>query len=182
MRRDVADVNRAPNADREPKDLLALALPKVLLTPARIDDAERIFTIETEAFAQPWQRQAIIDELANPDAWHQIARNPTPDGSRLTIAGYILVRFLTDEMHIMKLAVDSRWRQMGIATALLEAAQTEAMRRAAAVMLLEVRPSNRAAIRFYQKAGFRTIGIRSNYYPNTGEDALVMSKRFKEEP
>ena len=70
---------------------------------------------------------------------------------------------------------------MGIATGLLNAAQAEAVSRASASMLLEVRPSNQAAIRFYQKAGFRTIGIRSNYYPTTGEDALVMSKRLKEE-
>ena len=174
-------MKRASSADLGPQGYWDIASSDVLLTPARTDDAEGIFIIEAEAFAQPWGRQAIIDELTNPDAWHQVARKPALGGNRLPIVGYILVRFLTDEMHIMKLAVGPRWRQMGIATGLLNAAQAEAVSRASASMLLEVRPSNQAAIRFYQKAGFRTIGIRSNYYPTTGEDALVMSKRLKEE-
>lgn len=152
-----------------------------ILTPARIDDVQSILKVEAEAFAQPWRRQAIIDELANPDAWHQVARKPTAPAIQMPVVGYILVRFLMDDMHIMKLAVDKGWRKMGLATALLEAAQREADRRCTALILLEVRPSNLAAIRFYQKAGFRTIGIRPNYYPNTREDALVMSKRLKEE-
>jgi len=154
----------------------------VILAPARIDDIERISTIEAASFAQPWRPSTIIAELSVADSWHHVARVPAPDDKTSEVVGYILVRFLTDEMHIMKLAVDPRWRQRGMATALLEAAQREATRRRAALMLLEVRPSNQAAIRFYRKAGFQNIAIRPNYYPQTGEDALVMSKRLKEEP
>jgi [ribosomal protein S18]-alanine N-acetyltransferase len=154
----------------------------VFLAPACIEDIESISAIEAASFTQPWQPLAIMGELTVADSWHQVARVVAADKKQITVAGYILVRFLTDEMHIMKLAVDPRWRKHGTATALLEAAQQEAVRRQAALMLLEVRPSNRAAIGFYRKAGFQTIGIRPNYYPKTGEDALVMSKRLKEEP
>lgn len=155
---------------------------RVIIAPARIEDIESIGAIEAASFAQPWQPSALMAELSVPESWHHIAGVPAPDRKRTVVVGYIMVRFLTDEMHIMKLAVDPAWRKRGVATALLEAAQREARRRRAAVMLLEVRPSNRAAIRFYRKAGFHTIGIRPNYYPQTGEDALVMSKRLKEEP
>ena len=65
--------------------------------------------------------------------------------------------------------------------ALLSAAQNEGSRRGAATALLEVRSANIAAISLYKKTGFQTIGIRPNYYPQTGESALVMSKRLKEE-
>ena len=43
-------------------------------------------------------------------------------------------------------------------------------------LLLEVRPSNAAAIRLYQRYGFERIGMRPGYYPAVGgrEDALVM--------
>jgi ribosomal-protein-alanine N-acetyltransferase len=43
-------------------------------------------------------------------------------------------------------------------------------------MLLEVRPSNEAAIRLYQRYGFERIGVRRGYYPTEGgrEDAIVM--------
>ena len=153
----------------------------VFLSPAGIEDIESISAIETASFAQPWQPLAIIGELAIADGWHRVARVAAASEKQTTVAGYILVRFLTDEMHIMKLAVDPHWRNHGMATLLLEAAQREAVQRHATQMLLEVRPSNWAAVGFYRKAGFQTIGIRPNYYPKTREDALVMSKRLKEE-
>jgi ribosomal-protein-alanine N-acetyltransferase len=45
-------------------------------------------------------------------------------------------------------------------------------------MLLEVRVSNRQALAFYSRFGFREIGRRKNYYPaadNLREDALMMT-------
>ena len=43
---------------------------------------------------------------------------------------------------------------------------------------LEVRPSNLAAIRLYQKLGFEQIGIRRGYYqaPDGREDAIVLKR------
>ena len=51
-------------------------------------------------------------------------------------------------------------------------------------MILEVRPSNAAAVALYQKIGYEQIGIRKNYYPadpqlGAREDALVMAKSIK---
>jgi ribosomal-protein-alanine N-acetyltransferase len=51
-------------------------------------------------------------------------------------------------------------------------------------MILEVRPSNAAAVALYQKLGYEQIGTRKNYYPadpqlGTREDALVMAKSIK---
>ena len=39
---------------------------------------------------------------------------------------------------------------------------------------LEVRVSNWGAQRLYSRFGFRPVGIRKNYYQETGEDAVVM--------
>lgn len=39
---------------------------------------------------------------------------------------------------------------------------------------LEVRKSNRAAINLYEKFGFKTEGVRKEYYVNNKEDALIM--------
>jgi ribosomal-protein-alanine N-acetyltransferase len=51
-------------------------------------------------------------------------------------------------------------------------------------IILEVRPSNIAAVTLYQKLGYEQIGIRKNYYPadpqlGIREDALVMAKSIK---
>ena len=150
----------------------------MFFSPVRTEDLETIISIEKNSFSQPWQRQAIIDELACPDAYQYAAKTT----SQPAVIAYIFVRFLMDEMHIMKIAVDPHWRNRGTGSALLHAMQAEGKRRGAATVLLEVRPSNIAAIRLYEKAGFQTIGVRPNYYPETRETALVMSKRLKEEP
>ena len=154
----------------------------MFFSPVRTEDIETIISIERDSFAQPWKRQAIIDELSCPDASQYVAKIFSQSQTHATVIAYIFVRFLTDEMHIMKVAVDSNWRNREMGTALLRSMQMEGKRRGAAKVLLEVRASNLAAIRLYEKSGFQTIGVRPNYYPHTGETALVMSKSLKEEP
>jgi ribosomal-protein-alanine N-acetyltransferase len=51
-------------------------------------------------------------------------------------------------------------------------------------IILEVRPSNLAALTLYKSLGYAKIGLRKNYYPadsQTGsrEDAIVMAKSIK---
>lgn len=45
------------------------------------------------------------------------------------------------------------------------------------VVLLEVRPSNLAALKLYEAVGFSEVGVRKDYYPAKGgrEDALIMA-------
>lgn len=152
----------------------------VRLTSLGRDDIDSIVGIEAASFPQPWGRQAVLDELAVAGAVHIAARIVSAPPAEGALVGFILARMLCDEMHIMKLAIDPAWRHRGVAAALLDAAQVQARRHGAVVALLEVRPSNSAAIAFYRKAGFATIGVRPNYYPSTGENALVMSKALKE--
>ncbi len=153
----------------------------VRIAPASIDDLETLISIERASFAQPWQRQAIIDEMACPDGCQWVAKTHLPSGNHADTVAYIFIRILIDEMHIMKIAVDPVWRRRGVAASLLQTAQTEARRRGATRAVLEVRTSNFAAVSFYEKTGYQTVAVRPNYYPKTGENALVMSKSLKEE-
>jgi ribosomal-protein-alanine N-acetyltransferase len=50
----------------------------------------------------------------------------------------------------------------------------EALRMNAVAVSLEVRVTNWGAQRMYGRFGFRPVGIRKNYYQETGEDALIM--------
>ena len=96
------------------------------------------------------------------------------------MAAYICLRLLVDEVHIMKLAVAPALRRQGLATFLVKRALAEARRQGGIRALLEVRPSNTAAIGLYTNLGFRKIGARQRYYGPAGEDALVMAKNLKE--
>ena len=42
------------------------------------------------------------------------------------------------------------------------------------IVLLEVRRSNRPALRLYRGLGFTTMGVRPGYYGDNGEDAIEM--------
>ena len=82
---------------------------------------------------------------------------------------------MVDEAHITTFAVDPRWRRRGIGERLLLALLDLAMERRAREATLEVRLSNLAARRLYEKYGFRPVGLRPRYYSDDSEDALIMT-------
>lgn len=86
------------------------------------------------------------------------------------LIGYAILLDSIDIFEIMKIAVDKRYRNQGIGEELLRTISKELGKE----IHLEVRESNQAAIRLYQKMGFKNLFKRKNYYGDTGEDALVM--------
>ncbi|MFA4858532.1 MAG: ribosomal protein S18-alanine N-acetyltransferase [Candidatus Margulisiibacteriota bacterium] len=85
------------------------------------------------------------------------------------LAGYIGIEHVLDEAHIINLAVNPLYRRRGIAAALVQHVLKDAKS-----FFLEVRKSNTAAIKLYEKIGFQVIDERKNYYADNQEDALVM--------
>ena len=67
-----------------------------------------------------------------------------------------------------------------IAEALLDA-YIQYGREHLAFLTLEVRASNQAAIALYEKHGFTQAGLRKNYYEKPREDAVIMTRFFKED-
>ena len=131
-----------------------------------------------EALSEPMMRELLAKMLTLLEA----------DGGVLLVAeegqdllGYVWARFVLDEGDIGNIAVTPCERRRGIGAALLGALFAEAARRKASVLQLEVRESNLAARRLYEKNGFETVGKRKNYYEKPAEDAILMSKFFQKE-
>ncbi len=134
-----------------------------------IADVDAIAAIEVEAYAYPWTHGNFVDSLqAGYDCWVMEC-----DGA---IAGYAVTAVAAGEAHLLNLCVAVAWQRRGLGSQLLHfvIAYVRAVR--AEKMFLEVRPSNAAARRLYQRAGFREIAIRRDYYPGPDghEDAVVM--------
>ncbi len=92
--------------------------------------------------------------------------------------GYLQWRPFKKLGHIVSIAVLPEYRRRGIGTALM----VEAMRRlkeiyGASEAYLEVRVSNDAAIRLYEKLGFKKVRRLRKYYLD-GEDAWLMAKKL----
>jgi ribosomal protein S18 acetylase RimI-like enzyme len=67
------------------------------------------------------------------------------------------------------------WRRQRIGERLLLAFLDIAVDQGAHEATLEVRLSNLAARKLYEKYGFRPVGLRPRYYSDDGEDALIMT-------
>ena len=106
-------------------------------------------------------------ELIKPYGLHLIAE--TDEG----LKGYIFCWQVADELHIANLAVDPEYRHHGIAQKLVIAAIDQAG--SITFVYLEVRESNIAARRLYEKLGFQSMGIRKKYYSDNHEDAVLMA-------
>jgi [ribosomal protein S18]-alanine N-acetyltransferase len=143
---------------------------KVLIEPMRLEDLEAVHRIELASFSSPWPPNAYQSELSqNRLASYLVAR---VDGEIVAYGGMWL---MVDEAHITTFAVHPAWRRQRIGERLLLAFLDLAIARHAREATLEVRLSNIAARRLYEKYGFRPVGLRPRYYSDNGEDALIMT-------
>ncbi len=150
---------------------------KLLIEPMRLDDLPAVHEIERQSFTTPWPAHAYRTELeSNRLATYLVAR---VEGMVVAYAGMWL---MVDEAHITTFAVHRDWRRQRIAERLLLALLDLAVRRHAREATLEVRLSNLAARRLYEKYGFRPVGIRPRYYTDDSEDALIMTTERLEGP
>ena len=91
------------------------------------------------------------------------------------VAGFLVARRLSSELEILNFAVESEWRRRGIGAKLLDEALRWAQTFQATQAILEVRASNLAALRFYERHKFEVVGRRPRYYTAPVEDALLLT-------
>jgi [ribosomal protein S18]-alanine N-acetyltransferase len=146
----------------------------VWIRPAVLADLPALFELEQVCFANPWSEDSLRYDLGkNPNACYLAAISP--DG---TLAGYAAYWRAADEGMITNIAVAPAWRSQKVGTHLLASLIRVAAKEELTCMTLEVRPSNLAACRLYESAGFAAIGIRRGYYADNGEDAIIMFKKI----
>lgn len=124
--------------------------------------------LERACFAQPWSVEQYAVALAQKHFGALglfVAKE---------LRGYISFYHLGEDMEIINFAVHRHHRRQGYGTqiirALLQVAHKMGMQRVS----LEVRQGNSVAVALYTGVGFCQAGRRKGYYPDTGEDALVM--------
>lgn len=141
----------------------------------RREDLPAVLEIERRAFSQPWSRAFFEKELATPFARLMVAVDEA--GPRPQLIGYSCRWRVTDEVHLLNVAVHPARRGGGLGRRLVEAVIGEARGSQARTMFLEVRAGNIAARRLYRRLGFRDLGVRRGYY-GPGQDAIVMELRL----
>ena len=123
--------------------------------------------LEKVCFSSPWSYDVLCAEGLRDEAEFLCA---FIDG---TFAGYAGMLCVLDEGQICNVAGCPPFRRMGVGEALMAAQRSAALERKLSVMMLEVRASNAAAQRLYEKLGWEKVGVRRNFYSAPREDGVL---------
>lgn len=148
--------------------MIRINLSELAIRPMRRGDLQSVLELEEECFPHPWTRGMLEQELRRENGAFLVAHR----GSELV--GYAGAIYILEEGHVTNLAVRIKERRKGVAANLLLRLVEESSGRGIRFLTLEVRRSNLAAIRLYEKFGFTAIGERRRYYLDDDEDAVIM--------
>ena len=143
----------------------------MIIREMTVEDAVAAAALEKECFSMPWSQKIYETTLANKDTLYLLAEEDTPDGK--VLVGMCGLQNILGEADISNVAVKQEFRRQGIAEKLLGRLLEEGRRQGIYAFTLEVRSSNEAAIKLYEKYGFVTEGIRKRFYEKPVEDALI---------
>ena len=148
-----------------------LKAPEAALRPMSENDLAQVMTIERGSYDFPWTEQIFRDCLRIGYCCWVIER---ADG----VDAYGVMSVGAAESHLLNLCVRPAARRQGLARRLLAHLLDLARHHNVKLVLLEVRPSNRAAFKLYTSMDFNEVGIRRDYYPAAKgrEDALILAR------
>jgi ribosomal-protein-alanine N-acetyltransferase len=144
-------------------------VPEVHIRPMMEIDLPDVAAIEQKSYAFPWSENIFRDCL-------RVGYTCRALDLAGHIIGYAVMSLGAGEAHVLNVCVRDEYRSRGFGQRLLEHLLERAQASGVNEAFLEVRPSNLAAIRLYQRLGFEQIGIRRGYYqaPDGREDAIVL--------
>ena len=133
-------------------------------------DVEAVAKIERSVQSHPWTLKQFEDAVT--------AYQSTVIEVQGQVAGFCILQPVLDEANLLLMAIDPAQQGQGLGYQLLEAS-VAMLKNNPVQIFLEVRESNLAAIKLYEKSGFHQIDLRKNYYPNANgsrEHAIIMVK------
>ncbi len=160
----------------------------------RNEDIPSVAALEQAVFSEPWTEDGFAAALAQEGNCFVVAvagipaadadfpeenkseapgREPA-ECSHEKVIGYCGLYTAADEGEITNVAVAETYRRGGAGSALVGAVKKTAQQWGICRIFLEVRASNTAAQSLYKKEGFKTVGVRKDFYRKPAEDALVM--------
>jgi ribosomal-protein-alanine N-acetyltransferase len=137
-------------------------------------DVDAVLSIEQQVHHHPWTRGNFTDSLDNGHICKVFVGTDE-------IIGYAILMPAVDEVHLLDICIGAGYQRKGLGKKLLNNMLALAGKLKFTRVLLEVRPSNAAAIALYSAMEFGEIGLRRGYYPAAQgrEDAIVMEKKLQ---
>ena len=137
-------------------------------TRLKLEDLDDLTSLEKICFSHPWTRKQFCLGLKHGRFYvfgFRKAGRPI---------AYLAFSRKTDTMEILKLAVDPDYRRSGLGKRLLGLVLKIGSEMGIKQVRLELRRSNSTAFKLYTHFNFTPSGVKRKYYPDTGEDALIL--------
>ncbi len=162
-----------PEAEAKARRLEARGVPgKVRIRPMLAVDVDDAYKLEaTNLGKEAWNRNQLLDAMTRDDTVYLVAEMAG------RIVGLCGVRNISGDGEITNVSVSGDVRRMGTGYKML----VQLIQRGYGIGIndytLEVRSSNAAAIRLYEKLGFKSEGVRPGFYDDPKDDAVIYWKR-----
>lgn len=147
-------------------------MKELVINEMTLSDLNDISDILKTEFDDFWNSSILETEIKNPFSKYIVARYNNE------IVGFAGVIDTIDQLEITNIVVRKTYRKQGIGNKLLEVLIKMANDSNKNEIILEVNNRNLAAIKLYEKNGFKNIGIRKKYYHNK-DDANIMTLKLK---
>ena len=146
-----------------------LRRPEFVMLPMLGEDVPAVMEVETAAYPFPWTEGIFRDCLRVGYCCWVSKREDE-------VVGYGVMSVAAGECHILNLCVHPDLQGQG--RVMLRCLVGIGRNHNADTAFLEVRASNRSALRLYEAEGFCEVGIRRGYYPAVEgrEDAVIMAR------
>lgn len=147
-------------------------LENIIICPVKPEHIQEIAELEKLCFSCPWSEDMLKTQLNDGHMFFAALIEGKP-------VGYIGLMYVLDEGYISNVAVSPEYQRLGIGDMLLIELESRCREKQLSFMTLEVRESNKAAIRLYEKHGFTQVGLRKNYYDKPKENAILMTQELR---
>lgn len=158
--------------------------------PMALEHLGVVAHVEQSVYPFPWSLGNFSDSLQSGYHMQMLMGGQAETTSTPVLIGYFVAMKGVDETHLLNITVAPAYQRQGWGRLMLDALTLWSRGQGAQQLWLEVRPTNARAKAVYARHGFREIGVRKGYYPNSGsglpvlpgmpevtqrEDAVVMS-------
>ena len=143
-------------------------MDRLVIEPIKPEDVSCVTAIEEAIFPDPWKEADFASLVDREDRGYIVAR---VDGEVIGGAAY---HNIIGEVEITNVELKSEYRGYGISRMILEKLIEAGRSIGGSSYTLEVRVSNSIAIHLYESLGFKSEGVRKNFYSKPTEDALIM--------
>lgn len=138
------------------------------ITEVADEDVPALANIHASCFNHAWSEDDIAITLNVKGTNCLVARQSKKYGN--IVRGFLMYRSIGEQGEILTIAVDPKFRRLGIARSLIENAVRRLQSDRVEQFFLEVNDANLSALALYKSLSFKQISIRKGYYRSNNTD------------